>query len=40
MFRGNQHMNRAFHSVALTAALFLFTAFELPTTRVACPPRQ
>ena len=29
---GNQHMNRAFHSVALAAGLFLSTAFTSPAT--------
>src|SRR6267154_5226275 len=32
ILRGNQHMNRAFHSVALAAALFLSTAFTSPAT--------
>jgi len=33
ILRGNQHMNRTFHSVALAAALFLSTAFTSPATR-------
>jgi hypothetical protein len=32
ILRGNLHMNRAFHSVALAAALFLSTAFTSPAT--------
>jgi uncharacterized protein len=32
ILRGNPHMNRAFNSVALAAALFLSTAFTSPAT--------